>query len=91
MRILVLCGRSLSAEDEAVNHVSSDVEVRLRPYPVIRKGSTEVHYVTVRHDSDTDRFHGLRFDLVVEHSSFNIGRTWTEGRLLNRVRAMVLR
>lgn len=91
MRILVLVGSDIAAQREARFNSSRDVVFRSRPSVVARKGEAEVHYIVMCNDRDADRLRGCRFDLIIEDASFNPGRSHERGRLMDLVRATVLR
>lgn len=90
MRILVVAGSQAAAVSDVIDHSSPNVEINPRQM-LVRKGDTEIHYVVVKGERDTDRLRGLRFDHIVEHSSFNPYRSWDKGLMLTAIRAIVLR
>lgn len=90
MRILVLVDREIHGIN-AAGAVSSDVTVRTRPVTSVSKGDSIVDFRVMRTESDAERLRGLRYDLVIEHESFNFGRSHSVGRAAELAKQIVLR
>lgn len=91
MRILVITGSDQAAENEALSSSSNTLSFRRRPTVTLRLGDTEVHYVPVRSERETEKFRGQRYDLTIEDHSFNPERSHEKCRWLRIVQMMVLR
>ena len=90
MRVLVLVDREVHAR-EAVRASSSEATVRVGGRVSVSKGDSVVDFHVVRTESDAHRLRGLRYDLVIEHESFNFGRSYEVGRAAELVKQIVLR
>ncbi len=90
MRILVVTDTHTAVLD-ARRLAGPDVNVLTNPDPAFIKGETEVIFAVLRSPRDLDRWRGCRFDMIIEHESFNPLRSYVIGNLVNELRVMVLR
>lgn len=90
MRILILVDREVHARESA-RAVSSEVKVTVGPRVRVEKGGSVVDFFVLRNENDAERLRGLRYDLVVEHESFNFGRSYIVGAAAELAKQIVLR
>lgn len=91
MRILVITGSEQVAEAEARSNSSLTMVFQRYPVVTLRLGDSVVEYVPVRAEYETERFRGLRYDVIIEDRSFNPERSYEKGRWLHMIKIMVLR
>lgn len=89
MRILVVCG-SMRDIRMAFDLCDSTV-MRIYQPTTLQKEGGMVHFAVLNTAHDLERFRGLRYDVIIEHESFNLRRSLLVGRLLYELRKMVLR
>ena len=90
MRILVVTGSDIAAETEARSN--SSLAMKFTRHPVrLRLGNSVIEYIPVRAERETEKFRGLRYDLIIEDGSFNPERSYGKGRWLHMIKMMVLR
>lgn len=92
MMVLVLVHTSMDIR-RAVERVARSVTVRIdspsRAHVETFEG--RVTFVVVQGPRDVDRFHGMRYDIVIEHESFNPNRSAMVGQAADAIRHMVIR
>lgn len=91
MRILVVTGSDIAAETEARSNSSLTMVFQRQPVVTLRLGDSVVEYVPVRAEYETEKFRGLRYDVIIEDGSFNPERSYDKGRWLHMIKTMVLR
>lgn len=91
MRILIVCDTQMAARDEAHRSCGPNVTLRMFHDAEVTKDDTVVVYASVYDWHDIHKIRGTRFDMVIEDCSFNPQRRHDRARMLNEVRAQVLR
>lgn len=85
MRILVV-GQQLNIMlNDMIDNANKENLIANRSIGRLQYPDCEIKCVVIRNRDDLNKLHGLRFDLIVEHSTFN---AWGQ---MAEIRAMVLR